>query len=150
MPIACGPGNPLREGFRLIGVYMDNVLLRGVAERDYRPERTQELTGMNLKRAPRDRSPRLELLDALMDSYVQWRDESRAVAESYRDWHSAAAPHRDAAFDDYLAALDREEDAACDYRRNVEQTHGYELAGAPGRRYADRPYGGQRLVAHDE
>jgi len=38
---------------------------------------------MNLKRAPRDRRPRLEVLDALTDSYVQWRDESRAVAESY-------------------------------------------------------------------
>jgi hypothetical protein len=105
---------------------------------------------MNLKRAARDRRRRLELLDALMDSYVQWRDESRAVAESYSKWHSAAAPERDAAFEDYVAALDREEDAACDYRRVVEQTHGDELAGAPGRRYADRPYARQRLVAHDE
>lgn len=105
---------------------------------------------MNLKRAPRDRSPRLELLDALMDSYAGWRDESRAVAESYRDWRSAAAPDRDAAFDDHLAALDREEDAACDYRRVVEQTHAYELAGAPGRRHRDVPYARQRLVAHHE
>ncbi len=94
---------------------------------------------MNLKRAPRDRRPRLEFLDALMDTYVQWRGESRAVAESYRCWHSAAAPDRDAAFDDYLAALDREEDAAGDYRRVVEQTHGDELARAPERRYADGP-----------
>jgi hypothetical protein len=105
---------------------------------------------MNLKRAPRDRRPRLDLLDALMDTYLQWCDESRAVAESYRDWHSAAAPDRGAAFDDYLAALDREEDAARDYRRVVEQTHGYELARAPGRRYGDRSSAGQRVVAHDE
>jgi hypothetical protein len=105
---------------------------------------------MNLKRAPRDRHPRLEFLDALMDSYVHWRDESRAVAESYGKLHSAAAPDRAAAFEDYLAALDREEDAACDYRRVVEQTHGDELAGAPGRRYAERPCARQRLVAHDE
>lgn len=105
---------------------------------------------MNLKRAPRDRNPRLELLDAVMDSYLHWRAESRDVAESYRHWQSAAAPERDAAFDDYLAALDHEENAACNYRRVVEQTHGYELAGARGRRYADHPYVGQRMVAHDE
>jgi hypothetical protein len=105
---------------------------------------------MNLKRAPRDRHPRLELLDALMDSYVQWRDESRAVAESYRGWHFAIASDRDGAFHDYLAALDREEDAACDYRRVVEQTHDYEPSGAPGRRHADRRYARQRLVAHHE
>jgi hypothetical protein len=49
---------------------------------------------MNLKRTPRDRSARLELLDARMNSYAGWRDESRAVAESYRDWNSAAAPGR--------------------------------------------------------
>jgi hypothetical protein len=105
---------------------------------------------MNLKRAPRDRSPRLELLDAVMDSYAERRDESRAVPESYCDWHSAAAPDRDAAFDDYLAALDREEDAACDYTRVVEQTHAYELAGAPGRGHRDVSCTRQRLVAHHE
>jgi hypothetical protein len=105
---------------------------------------------MNLKRAPRDRRPRLELLDALMDSYVQWRDESRAVAESYRDWHAAAASDRDAAFDGYFAALDREEDAACDYRRVVEQAHGDELASTPSRRDVDRSDARQSLVAHDE
>jgi hypothetical protein len=77
---------------------------------------------MNLKRAPRTRAARLELLDALMDSYLDWRDESRAVSESYRDWRSAPHPRRDGAFAEYLAALDREEHAACGYRRMVEQT----------------------------
>jgi hypothetical protein len=105
---------------------------------------------MNLKRAPRDSRPRLEFLDALMDSYVQWRDESRAVAESYRYWQAAPAPERNGAFDDYFAALDREQDAALDYRRVVEQAHGYELAGGPGHRYADHPDARQRLVAHNE
>ena len=79
---------------------------------------------MNLKRAPRRRAARLELLDVLMDSYLKWRDESRAVAESYRNWRSAPRRGRDLAFDEYLAALDREEDAACGYRRAVEQTQG--------------------------
>jgi hypothetical protein len=77
---------------------------------------------MNLKRAPRIRATRLELFDALMDSYLHWRDESRAVAESYRTWRAAPRPRRDIAFDEYLAALDREEDAACGYRCLVEQT----------------------------
>ena len=79
---------------------------------------------MKLKRPPRTRGARLELLDALMDSYLHWRDESRAVAESYRNWRSAPGRGRDVAFDKYLAALDREEHAACGYRRAVEQTEG--------------------------
>jgi hypothetical protein len=78
---------------------------------------------MNLKRPPRYGKSRLELLDTLMDGYVQWRDESRAVAESYRTWHSAASSERDVAFDRHVAALDREEHAACGYRRVVEQAH---------------------------
>jgi hypothetical protein len=77
---------------------------------------------MNLKRPPRTHAARLEFLDALMDSYLHWRDESRAVAESYRNWRSATQPDRDGAFDEYLAALDREEHAAGGYRRAVEQT----------------------------
>jgi hypothetical protein len=47
---------------------------------------------MNLKRTNRTPGARLELLDALMDSYLHWRDESRAVAESYRNWRSAPVP----------------------------------------------------------
>lgn len=79
---------------------------------------------MNLKRALRPRPARLELLDVLMDSYLRWRAESRAVAESYRNWRAAPRRGRDVAFDEYLAALDREEQAACGYRRAVEQTQG--------------------------
>ncbi len=79
---------------------------------------------MNLKRPPRTRAARLEFLDALMDSYLRWRDESRAVAESYRNWRAAPRRDRDVAFGEYLAALDREEHAAGGYRRAVEQTQG--------------------------
>jgi hypothetical protein len=82
------------------------------------------LIAMNLKRAPRTHVARLERLDTQMDSYLHWRDESRAVAESYRKWRSASRLGRDGAFDEYLAALDREEHAACGYRRVVEQTQG--------------------------
>lgn len=37
-------GAALQEGFRLVGVHKDNDLLRFVADRGYRPEKTQELT----------------------------------------------------------------------------------------------------------
>lgn len=77
---------------------------------------------MNLNRAPRTHTARVELLEALMESYLHWRDESRGVAESYRNWRFASPPDRDVAFDKYVAALDREEHAACGYRRVVEQT----------------------------
>jgi hypothetical protein len=77
---------------------------------------------MNLKRTPRNRKARLDLLDPLMDSYVRWREESRAAAESYRNWRSATRSGRDVAFEEYVAALNREEHAAHSYRRVVEQT----------------------------
>lgn len=77
---------------------------------------------MILKRAPRDRNTRrLELVDTLMNIPVRWRDESRAVDESYRIWHSAIGRDRDGAFEEYVGALDREAHAACGYRRVLEQ-----------------------------
>jgi hypothetical protein len=64
--------------------------------------------------------PRL-LLDALIDSYVRWREESAAVNVTYRRWTHADGEDRGLRFDEYLAALDREEYAASAYRRLVEQ-----------------------------
>jgi hypothetical protein len=87
---------------------------------------------MNLKRPPRNPqhrpereydATRLALLDTVMDSYVCWRDESRTVQESYRQWQNAGREERSDAFDRYVTALDREEHAAHGYRRAVEQTH---------------------------
>jgi hypothetical protein len=87
---------------------------------------------MNLKRPPRTPqhrperdhdATRLALLDTVMDSYVRWRDESRTVQESYRQWQTAGREERSDAFDRYVAALDREEHAAHGHRRVVEQTH---------------------------
>ena len=76
---------------------------------------------MNLKRSPQRDSHRLDLLEATKASYANWRGESRAVDESYWTWSSAVGPERDAAFDRYVAALDREEHAACGYRRLVDR-----------------------------
>jgi hypothetical protein len=76
---------------------------------------------MNLKRSRPRPASRLDLLDTLMDSYVNWRDKSRAVDESYRRWTVSTGGERGVAFDQYLAALDREEHAACGYEHAVEQ-----------------------------
>jgi hypothetical protein len=76
---------------------------------------------MKLKRSHRKGAGGLELLDATMDSYMHWRRESREVADSYRNWRFAATTDREIAFDRYVAALDREERAACGYRRVLER-----------------------------
>ena len=78
---------------------------------------------MNLKRAPHRESARLELLDAIMERYLSWHDETRAVAESYRVWSVAVGRERGVAFERYVAALDREEHAACGYRRSLASAH---------------------------
>lgn len=57
-----------------------------------------------------------DLIDAVMDRYVTWRERSAAVELAYRDWCGALAPDRDAAYTAYVEALDREERAACRYR----------------------------------
>jgi hypothetical protein len=61
-----------------------------------------------------------DLIDSVMDGYVTWREESAAVEAAYRSWRGAGDGERASAFDDYFAALDREEHAASEYRRLVE------------------------------
>ena len=61
-----------------------------------------------------------DLIDAVMDGYVSWREESAAVETAYRSWRQAAPDEEAIAFDDYTTALDREEHAASEYRRLVE------------------------------
>jgi hypothetical protein len=74
---------------------------------------------MKLKRSVLD-PPTSTLIDAMMDSYVGWREECAAVDKAYRDWLSARREDRTVAFATYTAALDREESAAADYRRLIE------------------------------
>jgi hypothetical protein len=59
--------------------------------------------------------------DAVADGYATWEEESGAVAESYRSWNCADRADRWLAYAAYLAALDREERAACAYRELVER-----------------------------
>jgi hypothetical protein len=61
-----------------------------------------------------------DLIDAVMDGYITWREESAAVEAAYHTWRGASRDGRTVAFEDYFAALDREERAASEYRRLIE------------------------------
>ena len=74
---------------------------------------------MKLKRASRAEAQR-RLVDAVIDGYVTWREQSLALDGAYRRWKHAARGERTIAFDEYVWALDREEQAASEYRRRVE------------------------------
>ena len=59
------------------------------------------------------RDPRI---DALMDSYVEWREECETVETGYEQWTQSERCDRRLAYAAYRAALDREEKAAAVYR----------------------------------
>jgi hypothetical protein len=73
---------------------------------------------MNVKRSPFASSR--QLVDAVMDGYISWREASAAASRSYQAWRRAEGAGRARAFEDYRVALDREERAADEYRRLVE------------------------------
>jgi hypothetical protein len=75
---------------------------------------------MNLKRTTSE-APPSHVIDAVIERYVAWREESVAVNAAYGFWSRAAQRDRAQAFGVYLAALDREELAAAEYRSVVEQ-----------------------------
>jgi uncharacterized protein YukE len=64
-----------------------------------------------------------KLIDAVMDGYVTWREESMAVHATYREWLGAPLAWRGLAFEDYCDALDREERAASEYQRLLADAH---------------------------
>ena len=65
------------------------------------------------KRAARQRA----LVEGTVAAYKQWQAECAAVRRAYRRWVAASAAEKSFAFDDYIAALDREEHAASRYAR---------------------------------
>jgi hypothetical protein len=93
---------------------------RGIYYAPAEIESTQERTTVNLKSSHRQSARRLEFLGTLMDSYMNWRDHSRAVNESYRRWADSTASDRGIAYDRYLAVLDREEHAAHGYKHALD------------------------------
>ncbi len=64
---------------------------------------------------------RRHYVDDMMDDYVSWRDACAAVAGSYGDWKCSDRSDKKLAFSVYVAALDREEQAAAAYQRAVAQ-----------------------------
>jgi hypothetical protein len=55
-------------------------------------------------------------VDALFELYVSWREECHTVWKAYGSWADAGGPRqRKLAYAAYLAALDREEQAARAY-----------------------------------
>jgi hypothetical protein len=75
---------------------------------------------MNLKRSRRTTTHPDDLLYGQMESYMNWRTQSRLVTDCYRAWRRAETKERTFAFAQYVAALDREELAAGDYQRSLE------------------------------
>ena len=64
---------------------------------------------------------RRQYVDDMMDDYVSWREACAAVAVSYQNWKCSDGPAQKLAFSVYVAALDREEQAATAYQRAVAQ-----------------------------
>jgi hypothetical protein len=68
--------------------------------------------------APRRRK---QLIDSVVEEYVTWREECSRVARAYEGWLAAPLAERMLAHAGYAAALDREEQAAANYRRRLER-----------------------------
>jgi len=63
---------------------------------------------------------RSELVDELMDAYVDWREECNALRDAYDRWSTASPDERSLAFVAYSAALDREEQASAVYAERTQ------------------------------
>ena len=59
--------------------------------------------------------------DALVDLYVEWREECSSVHSAYERWRRAPRDDSAAAFAAYNAALDREERASNVYAALVQR-----------------------------
>jgi hypothetical protein len=89
-------------------------------------------------------------VDSAIDAYVDWRDECRAVWDTYRRWTSAPVAHAGRAFEGYSAALEREERAADVYAAQIrrvrdvirtEHGHAGGLTQAPPEALRQTPHG---------
>jgi hypothetical protein len=73
---------------------------------------------MSIKSFPT--TSRRALIDAVVDSYVSWREANAAVGAAYQAWKESARAERTPSFESYQAALDREERAAAAYQHLIE------------------------------
>ncbi len=60
-----------------------------------------------------------QIVDELIHDYVSWREACAVVAASYENWRCSDRPDKKLAFSVYVAALDREEQAATAYQLAV-------------------------------
>jgi hypothetical protein len=59
-------------------------------------------------------------IDILLERYVWWREDSLTVQLAYERWSQCEHAERGLAYAGYLAALDREEQAARVYAGEIE------------------------------
>lgn len=64
---------------------------------------------------------RSQLIDELMDMYVEWREACIVLRRAYEHWSSVRVAERELAFAAYRAALDWEEQASAVYADRVDQ-----------------------------
>jgi hypothetical protein len=62
-----------------------------------------------------------DLIDDLMEIYVEWREECVRLGEAYERWLGAPVTERSLAFAAYRAALDGEEQASAVYADRVDR-----------------------------
>jgi hypothetical protein len=62
------------------------------------------------------------LIDDVMDAYIEWRHQSADVDAAYRRWSVATSDDTALAFAAYTAALDREERASKSYARLMQRS----------------------------
>jgi hypothetical protein len=63
---------------------------------------------------------RRELIDHLMDAYIDWREECITLGDAYERWLNVSVAERSLAFAVYRAALDREQQASSVYADRFE------------------------------
>jgi hypothetical protein len=59
------------------------------------------------------------VIDAAMDAYLDWRQQSAGVEAAYQRWSAADSTDAALAFAAYVAALDREERASASYEDTI-------------------------------
>jgi hypothetical protein len=62
-----------------------------------------------------------ETIDAVVNEYARWREECAIVHSAYDLWTASPPRRRRLAHAAYVAALDREGEAAAHYERRIRQ-----------------------------
>jgi hypothetical protein len=75
---------------------------------------------------------RPELIDELMEAYVEWREECSFLSRAYENWSDFPVHERELAFAAYRAALDREQAASAVYSDCIEKVQ-REIDSSPNR-----------------